>query len=244
MLKYINKVIGIAIFIVIWQLLSMNSTNPALPGADDILHRLFEIIKEPNTYKHILSSLKIIFFGISVAVVFGIVIAILMSMFEPVRLALNPLFESLRGVAALTLFPLLIATIGIGDSSRIFVIFWTAWPSILISTLNGLDTDQSLIDAAQSCGANKLQEYRYIRIPLAIPSMINGIRIGVSGGLISLIAAEMLGATKGVGYMLLWSSHAFNFKSVYAYIILIALIGGIMNFAMLIIERKVKENLI
>lgn len=244
MLKYINKVIGIAIFITIWQLISVISTSPALPGADDILYRLLEIIKEPNTYKHILSSLKIIFLGISVAVVFGIFNAILMSMFEPLRLALNPLFESLRGVAALTLFPLLIATLGIGDISRGFVIFWTAWPSILISTLNGLDTEKVLVEAAQSCGANRWQEYLYIRIPLAIPAMINGIRIGISGGLISLIAAEMLGATKGVGYMLLWASHAFDFKSVYAYIILIAVIGGLMNFTMLIIERKVKENLI
>ena len=244
MLKYINKVIGIAIFIAIWQLVSMSSTNPALPGADEIFLRLIEILREPNTYKHILSSMKIIFMGISVAVVFGITIAIVMSAFEPVRLALNPLIESLRGVAALTLFPLLIATLGIGDISRVFVIFWTAWPSILISTINGLDTEQLLVEAAQSCGANKFQEYMRIRIPLAIPAMINGIRIGISGGLISLIAAEMLGATKGVGYMLLWSSHAFDFKSVYAYIILIALIGGLMNFSMLIIERKVKENLI
>lgn len=244
MLKYINKVIGIAIFIVIWQMMSFASTNPALPGADEIVCRFFEIIKEPDTYKHILSSLKIIFQGISVAILFGITTAILMSMFEPIKLALNPLFESLRGVAALTLFPLLIATLGIGDISRVFVIFWTAWPSVLISTLNGLDTERILIEAAQSCGANKWQEYLYIRIPLAIPAIINGIRIGISGGLISLIAAEMLGATKGVGYMLLWSSHAFDFKSVYAYIILIALIGGLMNFMMLIIERKVKENLI
>lgn len=244
MLKYINKVIGIAIFVVIWQLVSMTSTNPALPGVDEIFCKLIEILRELKTYKHILASLKIIFNGISVAVVFGITTAIVMSMFEPIRLALTPLLESLRGVAALTLFPLLIATLGIGDISRVFVIFWTAWPSVLISTLNGLDTEKLLIEAAQSCGANKYQEYLYIRIPLAIPAMINGIKIGISGGLISLIAAEMLGATKGIGYMLLWSSHAFDFKAVYAYIILIAVIGGVMNYLMSIIERKVKEKLI
>ena len=188
--------------------------------------------------------MKIVVLGIALAVVFGISVAILMSMFNPVRTALTPLIESLRGVAALTLFPLLIATLGIDDISRIFVIFWTAWPAVLISTLNGLETEKLLVEAAQSSGANKIQEYCFVRIPLAIPSIINGIRIGISGGFISLIAAEMLGATKGIGYMLLWSSHAFDFKSVYAYIILIAAMGGIMNYLMLIIERKLKEKII
>lgn len=244
MLKQINKILGIGIFILIWQLISMSSTNPALPGVESILNSLGDILQDSKTVVHILSSLKIILMGISLAIVFGIATAIVMSMFEPVRLALSPLFESLRGVAALTLFPLLIATLGIGDISRVFVIFWTAWPSVLISTMNGLDTEKTLIEAAQSCGANKLQEFLYIRIPLAVPSMINGIRIGISGGFISLIAAEMLGATKGVGYMLLWSSHAFDFKAVYAYIILIAIMGGLMNLTMLIIERKVKEKII
>lgn len=244
MLKHINKALGIGLFVVVWQMLSMSSTNPALPGAEEIFGRLCDILQNPKTLEHAMASMKIILMGISAAVIVGILLAVIMSMFEPIRLALNPLVESLRGVAALTLFPLLIATLGIGDISRVFVIFWTAWPSVLISTMNGLDGEKLLVEAAQSCGANKLQEYLCIRIPLAIPAMINGIRIGISGGLISLIAAEMLGATKGIGYMLLWASHAFDFKAVYAYIILIAAMGGIMNFTMLKIEKKVKENLL
>lgn len=244
MLKHMNKALGIGLFVFVWQMISLTSSSPALPEVGEIFGKLGDILQDRKTYVHMLASVKIVSMGIAVAVVFGITIAVIMSMFEPVRLALSPLFESLRGVAALTLFPLLIATLGIGDISRVFVIFWTAWPSVLISTINGLDTDKLLVEAAQDCGASKLQEYRYVRIPLAIPAMINGIRIGISGGFISLIAAEMLGATKGIGYMLLWSSHAFDFKAVYAYIILIALIGGFMNLAMLKIERKVKENLV
>lgn len=221
----------------------MASTNPALPTAGEIFNRLVDIMKDGDTYTHIATSLKIVAGGIIFAIAFGIILAVIMTLVDPVRVAMTPLIESLRGVAALTLFPLLIATLGIGDISRIFVIFWTAWPSVLISTVKGLDTEQTLIEAAQSCGANKLQECWYIRIPLAIPSMISGIRIGISGGFISLIAAEMLGATKGIGYMLLWSSHAFDFKGVYAYIIIIALIGGMINWGMLIIEKRVKETL-
>ena len=244
LLKHINKALGIGLFVVVWQMISIASTSPAIPGAEEIFSRLGDILQDRKTIDHMIASMKIILMGISIAVLFGISVAIVMSMFEAVRLALSPLLESLRGVAALTLFPLLIATLGIGDISRVFVIFWTAWPSVLISTINGLDTERQLVEAAQSCGANKLQEFMYIRIPLAIPSMINGIRIGISGGFISLIAAEMLGATKGIGYMLLWASHAFDFKAVYAYIILIALISGLMNLAMLKIEKKVKEKLI
>lgn len=241
-IKHFNKFIGIIAFIVVWQIVSFNSGNPAVPSITKILKELAAILADNQTIGHITASIKIIILGILIAIIFGICLGILMSAIDQVRVALMPLIESLRGVAALTLFPLLIVTMGLGDSSRIFVIFWTAWPSVLISTINGLDINRTLIEAAQNLGANKYYEYRYVRIPLAIPTIISGIRIGISGGFISLIAAEMLGATKGIGYMLQWSSQAFNFKAVYAYIIIIAAIGGLINWTMLKIEKRIKER--
>lgn len=238
----LNKSLGIVLFVIVWQIASILFDNPAVPKFVDIFNELLLILSDSKTILHITASLKIVIIGIVVAVIFGFTLSVIMTRFKVVMNAMMPLIECLRGVAALTLFPLLIVVAGLGDGGRIFVIFWTAWPSVLIATLQGLETKQILIDAAHTMGATEWQVMTKVRIPLAMPKIVNGIRIGISGGWISLIAAEMLGATKGIGYMLLWNSHAFNFKAVYAYIIIIALLGGLMNFMMQIAERKAKER--
>ena len=241
-LRVINSFIGVVGLLILWELISLLYPNPAIPSLLNIINELISILTDVNTYNHIISSLKIVLIGICTAILFGLSLGTIMTRYRHIYTALIPVIEALRGVAALTLFPMLIAIAGIGDGSRVFVIFWTAWPSILISTMHGLETDKTIVEAAASSGANENQIMWYIRLPLAIPNIVSGIRIGISGGWISLIAAEMLGATKGIGYMLLWNSQAFNFKAVYAYIIIIAVLGGFMNYLMLKIENKLKEK--
>lgn len=238
-----NKSIGVLGFLIIWELASIYSNSPAFPSLKNIFVKLIEVLSNGNTIIHITSSLKIVTLGILFAIIIGFILGMIMVRFKVVNTALLPLIEMLRGVAALTLFPLLIVTLGMGDSARIFVIFWTAWASILISTIKGLsDIEQMLIEAAQNLGANENIILFKIRLPLALPQIVNGIRIGISGGWISLIAAEMLGATKGIGYALLWASQSFDFNGVYAYIIIIAVLGGLMNWAMLIIQKNIEKR--
>lgn len=241
-LRIITSTSGIIGLLIIWELISLLYPNPAIPTLQSIVKELISILIDSNTYMHIVSSLKIVVIGIFVAIVFGIILGVVMVRFKRIRMSVTPVVESLRGVAALTLFPMLIAIAGIGNSSRVFVIFWTAWPSVLISVMHGLETEEMLVEAAMSLGADENRIMWHIRLPLAVSDIVSGIRIGMSGGWISLIAAEMLGATKGIGYMLLWNSQAFNFKAVYAYIIIIAVLGGLMNYGMLKIEKKLKER--
>ena len=154
------------------------------------------------------------------------------------KAALLPVIESVRGVAALTLFPLLIITLGIGTVSRVFVIFWTAWPAIVLSTIASLEIDRGIVDAARAAGAGDWTIIARIRIPMALEGLVTGLRIGAGGGWISLIAAEMLGASRGLGYYLLWSSQSFEFRKVYAVILIIAAIGGLMNLCLLFLQKK------
>lgn len=165
------------------------------------------------------------------ASVVGIVIAFLMSLNEKMRHIIMPVVECLRNIPAITLFPMLLVIFGIGDSSRIFVIFWTAYPSIIIQTYYGLNNiDNSIVEAAQNCGASNLQVYRYIRFPLAMFDILNGVRIAIGAGFIAIVVAEMLGATKGLGYMILWCTNAFKYPETYAYIVIVSLIGGLFNY--------------
>ena len=98
-----------------------------------------------------------------------------------------------------------------------------------------------MVDAARVFGAGEWRIILSIRTPMAAQGLITGIRIGMGGGWIGLIAAEMLGATRGLGYFLLWSSQSFQFERVYATIIVIAAIGGIMNGILLLIQKQLAK---
>ena len=101
----------------------------------------------------------------------------------------------------------------------------------------------SIIEAAQSAGANKWQIMRLIKFPLAIPEILNGIKIGMGSGFVAIVVAEMLGASKGLGFMVLWSTNAFNYNETYAYIIIIALVGAVANYLMSVIINRYERKL-
>ena len=240
--KIVLQSLGFVILLIIWQIAGEIRASPALPKPTAVISTTWELLAAGTLTPHIVASLEIILLGIGIATVFGFVLGILIFRYENFRLAMLPLMESIRGVAALTLFPLLIVLFGIGTFSRVFIIFWTAWPAVVLSTVNSLKIDESIVSAARVCGAGEWRIMFTMRLPLASPGILTGIRIGTGGGWIGLVAAEMLGATSGLGYFLLWSAQSFQFERVYAAIIVIAAIGGIMNFGLLKIQRKLNRK--
>jgi NitT/TauT family transport system permease protein len=224
-----------------WQLFARIKSNPAIPPLGGIIRTLSNLIRDGPFIGHIGASLSILLTGVGIALFVGFTIGLLLYRYKYFKVAAYPVIECLRGVASLTLFPLLIVLLGIGAPSRIFVIFWTAWPAVVLSTLNSLNIDENIVNAAKTSGAGDWRIIFNIRIPIAAQGIMTGIRIGAGGGWISLIAAEMLGAQKGLGYFLLWSSQSFQFERVYASIIVIASVGGIINFLLLLLQKSLYQ---
>lgn len=81
-------------------------------------------------------------------------------------------------------------------------------------------------------GCSDYQMYKLIKIPLALPEILNGLRISLGNGFIAIVVAEMLGASKGLGFMVQWTTQSFNYAHTYAYIFIIAIVGGSINYIM------------
>lgn len=204
---------------------------------------LVEMLVSGELVHHASTSLVTISYGFALASAIGFVLGILATQCKPVRLALMPVVDSVRPIAALTLFPLLILLLGLGIGSKVFVIFWTAWPAVLLNTMHGLDTvDVSVQEAAQLDGASRWQLLRYILLPLSLPAIVTGLRIGLSGGWISLVSAEMLGASAGLGYSILAYSQTFRFPAMYAVIVTIAFLGLLMNISLSWLQNYVDHE--
>lgn len=230
---------GFLLIAIIWQIVGTIGYSPAIPPLTKVIASLFNLIFTDGIWSHIFSSMEIILFGILIAVAFGFSLGILVFRYKFLRTAIMPIVESVRGIAALTLFPLIIVLFGLNNISRIFVIFWTAWPAVIISTINSLNIDSNIADAARLSGASEWRVLFQINLPIALDGIMTGIRISAGAGWISLIAAEMLGASKGLGFFLLWSTQSFEFDKVYATILIIAMLGGAMNYLLLLLQKKV-----
>jgi len=229
---------GFLVIGAVWQLTGFVHENPAMPSLRGISRMIFYLIRDGPYLKHITASLTILLIGLGIAALIGFVIGLLLYRYRWFNAAVFPVIECIRGVASLTLFPLLIVLFGLGPQTRVFIIFWTAWPAIVLSTYTSLNVDESVVNAARTSGAGEWRVMASVRIPMALQGILTGIRIGAGGAWVALIPAEMLGASKGLGYFLLWNAQSFEFEKVYAAIITIAAIGGLMNMVLALIQKK------
>lgn len=242
--RVIFNLLGMLLFISLWQLLVHVKQDPTLISVDKIFSSFINIIISEKFLINLLSTLKIIAIGIAISIIVGISLGVIMDLNIYIRNTMSPMIEIFRNIPSITLFPILLVALGIGDISRIFVIFWTSCPSILLSALYSLrNINIECIEAGRECGATETQIMFQIKLPLAFPNILNGIKIGIGSGFVAIVVAEMLGATKGIGYMVLWTTNAFKYSETYAYIIIIGLLGMMMNGIMQLIINKYEREL-
>ena len=225
--------------IVGWEVTARVVGSPLLVSVADVGPALWAL--RSDLAIDALVSLRTLTVGYVVAVAFGLSLGIVMAKVKPVRLMAMPIVDSARSVAALAFFPALILLLGLGVTAKAFVIFWTAWPAILINTMHGIDqADRQVVEAATLDGASRHDLLWLIELPLALPTIVTGLRIGASGGWISLVAAEMLGSNAGLGFAVLSYSQSFQFPAMYAAIVAIAATGLLVNTSLSILQSHIE----
>lgn len=246
MLKKLNKsgFFSVILVILLYYTARMIKHSPSLPKVSDMCRSMADILSSAAFYGNLLYTIKIVTLGVLIAFICGTALAIVCSMNDWLYHLIMPIINSTKNVPSIALFPLFIVLMGIGDAPRIFVIIWNSAYPIISSTLAGLDSvEKEVVEAAWNCGTTKWQMYRYIKIPLAFINILEGLKISAGNGFIAIVVAEMLGATKGLGYMVLWSANAFRYPEMYCYILVIALVGFFINVIIEYIIKFSKERI-
>ncbi|MBI1920998.1 MAG: ABC transporter permease [Geobacter sp.] len=187
---------------------------------------------------HIVASLERTFLGLGVAFAVGIPLGFILGGWFP-RLTrfLQPLLRLFGQINAFSLFPLFVLFFGIGELAKFAIIFWSSlWP-ILFTTIAGVqEVDPLYVKVARSMGAGRLRLFARVLFPGALASIFTGIRLGTTMAFLMLIAAEMIGATAGLGWLVLNSSQNYVIPRLYLAAVIIAIIGTGMNFFLLTLE--------
>lgn len=153
--------------------------------------------------QHIWSSFMLAITGFFLALIIGWPLGLLMGWYKPIDKFIRPIFEIIRPLPPIAWIPIIIILLGIGTVAKSFIIFFTTFVPILINAYTGMkETSITHINYAKTCGYSNFRIFMTVGIPSAMPLSFAGMKIALGNGWSTLIAAEMLAASKGLGFMI------------------------------------------
>lgn len=183
----------------VWDaFITANTIHPIAPGST----RLVAGEQGYYLWQHLIASLQRMGVGVGWAVVLGPLLGFLMATIQPIGVVVEPYLNFLRALPPLGYIGILIVWFGIGDVSKVWLLFLAAFPPITMATINGVRSvrvDQ--INAAKSLGGNFLDVWRYVILPSTAPDILNGIRIAIGFAWTTVVAAELNAGNPGIGYL-------------------------------------------
>ena len=203
---------------------------------------LSHLVVTGEIFAHIGISMQRALYGFLIATVVAIPLGFLMGRYRRLEKVCDLFIQGLRNTSQFALLPVFIMILGIGETSKIAITFWAAIWYILINTISGVkNVDYLYIKAAKSMGSGDIELFRKVILPASVPSIISGARLGVKGSLMAVIGAEMLAAKSGLGYFIQNSQLVYRIPEMYAGILALAVLGLIVNYVLIVLERKATE---
>ncbi len=204
------SVIGVTGFLLLWQCAVMAGLLPSryVATPTDVLKLFFIKFTDPNPDGatlgvHILGSMQVALTGFGLAILIGVPLGLLMGWFRAFDKFMRPIFEILRPIPPVSWIPMTIIWMGVGLKAKAFIVFFSAFVPCVINAYTGIrQTSQVLINFSKTCGASNFTIFTQIGIPSAMTMTFAGIRVALGNAWATLVAAEMLAATTGLGYMI------------------------------------------
>ncbi|PWB49716.1 MAG: ABC transporter permease [Candidatus Methanoperedenaceae archaeon] len=238
----LRKDLLLIIILILWEAFPRAGLiNPVLlPAASTVSIAILNLLASGEMFMHISISLKRALAGFILAVITMVPLGLAMGWFKNLEEITDRLVQACRQTSALALFPMFILLFGIGELSKVVIIFWASlWP-ILLNTINGVkNVDTMMIKASISMGASDRILLTKVLLPAAAPSIFTGIRLGASYALMVLVAAEMIGANSGLGFLIINSQEVFRIPDMYAAIFTLAVLGILINYLLIRMEKKI-----
>ncbi len=234
-------------FLLLWQLSVMAGILPEkLVSTPLNIINLF-VIKLSDTAPdgstlgaNILASLQIALAGFVLAAVLGISLGLVMGWYRAFDYFMRPIFEILRPIPPVSWIPLTIVWLGIGLQAKAFIVFFAAFVPCLINAYTGIrQTNPVLINVAKTCGASNFEIFRRIGIPSSMTMVFAGLRVALGTAWATLVAAEMLASSSGLGYMILMGRNFARADIIILGIVVIGLIGVLFVYALALVEERV-----
>ncbi|BFV59268.1 ABC transporter permease [Kitasatospora sp. CMC57] len=237
----VTKSVAIVLLLVLWELAPRFDLvdRTFLPPVSEVLDAWLGLLDSGQLAVNTWASLTRSLSGFGLAVVVGVPLGLLIGWYRPVANLLSPLLELFRNTAALALLPVFVLILGIGETSKISIVLYAClWP-ILLNTISAVrSVDPTLLRLARSLDLSPVKLFQKVILPASVPVVFTGIRLAGAVSILVLVAAEMVGAKAGLGYLINASQYNFAIPQMYAGIVTISVIGVAFNQLLVRLERR------
>lgn len=230
--------ISLACAVGLW-LLANRSWPAVFASPAQVLEAFVERAQSGIIWGHIWASLSRVLTGFGIAFVVSIPVAFLMAWYDPFCHIIEPWIQFIRNIPPLAYVFLIIAALGIGQTSKVTVIFIAAFLVMVVTIYQGVKgVDATLIKAARVLGAKQRDIFFKVTIPASTPFILVAARLGLSTSLTTLMASEIVGGDKGLGMMIQQASGYYQMDVVLLGIILLGIIGICFEKIVKFLERR------
>lgn len=223
------------IIILIWYLVtaSGNISGLLLPAPEKVINNFLSQITSGQLLTDILSSLSCVFKRYIAGALLGLLFGILMGFSARINKFFAVIFDGIRQIPGLAWFPLIILWFGIGDMAKIVLVARGTFFPVLVNTIDGVrNTNPAYTDLVKLYKVKKVDVITKLYIPSALPFVFVGLRLGAGMAWMSVVAAEMMGSTSGLGFRIITSQQLMQSDLMLVDIIVIGILGWILDYAL------------
>lgn len=237
--RNIPSVAAVGVLLLIWQIICITELVPPymLPSPVDVVRAFINEL--PLLWKHSLITLQEAFIGLALGVAIGFLMAMLMDTFNILYKTLYPLLVITQTIPSVAIAPLLVLWFGYEMPPKIILIVLSTFFPVTVGILDGFrGADKDTVNLLRSMGANKLQIFRHIKFPSALPQLFSGLRIATAYSIVGAVISEWLGGFGGLGVYMTRVKKAFAFDKMFAVIFLISAISLGLMALLGFVEKK------
>ena len=246
------KIIVPILILILWYVVTENQmvSTLVLPTIPSVLKAFVEQMRDGTLLEDLGISLLRVVKGYGLAVLCGGALGVVMGIDSRVHNLFLGTLTAIRQVPIMAWVPLLVIWFGIGEGSKVAVIFLGAYFPILVNTMSGISrTDQKLIEVGKMYHLSRWQMFMKIYFPSAIPSIFVGLKLGLGISWMAVVGAEMIAARSGIGFRMNDARSLMQYPIVFCGMFSIAILGAFMDFGLSKLakicmpwEQKVGEN--
>jgi NitT/TauT family transport system permease protein len=223
----------------VWQLLAARLGPALLASPAQTLTAAIELAKDGTLFNSVLASSRRILIGWGLGLLVGVPVGLVMGRMRLVRTLLDPYIEFFRFIPPIAFVTLAVVWFGIGESSKVVLIFYTSVFIVTLNTVAGvLAVSESKLRAAASLGAGRWQTLCHVVLPATVPHVVTGARLAMGNSFLTIVSAEIVAAQVGLG-ALIWTSRNYGrIDWVFVGIIALGLLGFVFDRVLRIVARR------
>ena len=230
--------------LLLWQITAARGwlSPQTLPAPALVLSTLIDLIRDGEIATNLQISLRRILVGLAIGTSLGLFAGALLGVSRRMNDYFGPIINALSQIPSLGWVPILILIFGLDETVKYLIIAKACFVPTVLATSQGIrNIPRAYIEVGQVLGLRRRTTLTKLIVPAALPTIFGGIRLALSNAWVALIVVEMLAATEGVGYMMVWGRTLFQVDIVIAGMIVIGVIGLAMDSGLARVERRMRR---